>query len=454
MHFHMMAICGIGVSGLARLLHARGHQVSGCDAHVTGPAEELRALGIEVLEGHSPSHVHRGVDALVISTAIPDDHPEVLEAKARGLKVSRRIEVLGELLRERVSVGVAGTHGKTTTSSMIAAALLGAGLDPAALIGGIVPELNDSNARVGQGPLVAEVDESDPLFAHLAPSIAVITNAEDDHVALPGETRQNYHASLEALMDAFRAYARGAGSVVYCADWPGLEALTAGARERVSYGTCETADYRAVNIEHGALGVAFDALRGQQVLGRVLLSIPGEHNVLNALAAVAVADRLGADFARVAEALSRFKGAGRRWQHIGSLGGALVIDDYAHHPTEVAATLSAARRSGRRVRVVFQPHRYLRTAQVWPRFAEELRLADEVILLDVYGAGEAPIAGVHSERIRERMHELGFEAVSYAPTQQDAITRLLSSLGDTDLIITMGAGDVWKVGPALLQESA
>lgn len=454
MHYHLMGIGGIGVSGLARLLLAHGHQVSGCDLSTGGLAAQLANQGVQVYAGHHADHITPDVNVLAISTAIDDNHPEVAAARAQGVQVLRRIEVLGQLMEQHPSVGVVGTHGKTTTSSMVAVALLGADLDPSALIGGEVPELGGSNARAGQGPLVAEVDESDTRFQYLRPHIAIITNAEDDHVATPGETRANYHASLEALMEAFERYATNAKTVIYCADWPGLAELCAKNPQRVSYGSQADADYRLDNIRHADQGIAYDAYKYGELWCSVQLSLPGMHNALNSLSALVAADLLGADIAKASEALGKFKGAGRRWEHKGKLGGALVIDDYAHHPTEVAATIEAARLTGRRVRVVFQPHRYLRTAQVWPRFAETLMDADDVLLLDVFAAGEQPIAGVHSRNIESKMQADGHQNVRYFADHGEAIAHLQASVQDNDLILTMGAGDVTRLGPLLLERQA
>jgi len=450
LRYHIMGIGGIGVSALARLLKARGNDVSGCDQQPSELTTQLEHEGIRVFTGHDAAHV-QGVDVLVASNAVAHDDAELVAAREAGVRIQRRLLLLGDLMRDSRSVGVVGTHGKTTTTSMIAVALEGAGLDPAAFVGGIVPEFG-GNARAGSGPFVAEVDESDADFALLACETAVLTNAEDDHIGTPDDQRATYHATLEDLMNAFRSFVRNAGRVVYCADWPGLDELARGCGERVSYGTAPGSDYRAVNVRRTTDGSSFTVERRGERLGELTLGLPGEHNILNSLAAVAVADLYGADFGRVAGALGRFRGPGRRWQHIGAVRGALVVDDYAHNPTKVAAALDGARQTGRRVRVVFQPHRYLRTQQVWPRLAESLMNADEVMILDIAGAGEAPIAGVHARLIEEKMRSDGHANVRYCPDRAAVVAHLLETAGERDVIVTMGAGDVWQVSRDLVAQ--
>lgn len=448
--YHLMGIGGIGISALARLLRARGAQVSGCDAAPSELTAQLQAEGIEVFVGHDPAHL-RGVNVLVASNAVDANEPELLAAREQGVRVQRRMALLGDLMRGSRSVGVVGTHGKTTTTSMIAVALAGAGLDPAAFVGGLVPEFG-GNARLGAGPFVAEVDESDRDFADLVCDTAVVTNAEDDHVGAQGDVRATYWASVEEQHAAFARFARAARRVLYCADWPGLDQLVAGSREVLCYGTREGSTYRATNIVRTPEGSRYGVLRGGQLLGEITLPLPGEHNILNSLAAVALADLYGADFARVASALAAFSGAGRRWQRIGELNGALVVDDYAHNPTKVAAALEGARQTGRRVRVVFQPHRFLRTQQTWPRLAASLMNADEVLLLDIAAASEVPIPGIHTTLIEEKMRADGHANVRYCPDREEVVRHLRQSAQGGDLIVTMGAGDVWKLSRELMQE--
>lgn len=447
-HFHLMGIGGIGMSAFARLLKAYGHDVSGCDAQASDLTRALEREGIRVFLGHDASHVD-GVDVLIATEAISKEHPEIVAARTSGVTVRPRMDVLGELLAAGPSVGVVGTHGKTTTTSMIGMALAGANLDPSVWVGGIIREW-DSNARVGTGPFVAEVDESDPKFADIVVETAVVTNAEDDHIGTPERRQATYWSSVEEQHAAFARFARAAKRVLYCSDWPGLDTLLAGCEHLQSYGTRPDADYRAVNVERTPDGTRYTVTRRGEVLGAVTLPMPGEHNVLNSLAAIAVADLYGADFERVAAALGDFHGPGRRWEVVGEVGGALVVDDYAHNPSKVEAALDGARQTGRRVRVVFQPHRYLRTQQVWPRLAKSLMQADEVLLLDIAASNETPIPGVHATLIERKMREDGHDLVKYMPDRGEVVAYLRETAASNDLIVTMGAGDVWKLSRDLV----
>ncbi|WP_189057963.1 UDP-N-acetylmuramate--L-alanine ligase [Deinococcus daejeonensis] len=450
LHYHLMGVGGIGMSAFARLLSAQGHRVSGCDEHVTDLTARLSQEGIPVAPEHSASHVtdepFGRIDVLVASEAVPKDHPELVAARAAGVEIRPRMALLDALLRGGTSIGVIGTHGKTTTTSMIAVALAGAGLDPSAFVGGIVPEFG-SNARTGSGPFVAEVDESDKGFAGLGAGTAVFTNAEDDHV---GGNQATYWETVEEQHAAFARFVAQSDRVLLCADWPGLDALCGGARERLTYGQDEGADYRAANLRPDADGTTFTVLRRGEGLAEARVALPGLHNVLNALAALAVVDLHGGDVPRAAAALAEFRGPGRRWQRIGELNGALVIDDYAHNATKVAAAVQAARQTGRRVRVVFQPHRYLRTQQSWPRLADALMDADEVLLLDIAAASEPPIPGIHATLISDRMSAGGHAGVQYLPDRAEVLRVLRETAGPGDLIVTMGAGDVWKLSRELV----
>ncbi|KEF35620.1 UDP-N-acetylmuramate--alanine ligase [Deinococcus sp. RL] len=444
LHYHLMGIGGIGVSAFARLLAAKGVRVSGCDEQASELTEGLVRDGIPVACGHDAAHVV-GVDVLVASEAVPKDHPELLAARAAGVEVRPRMALLGELLAASPSVGVIGTHGKTTTTAMVAVALAGAGLDPSAFVGGMVPEFG-SNARLGTGPFVAEVDESDRGFAALSCQTAVFTNAEDDHV---GGNLATYWETVEEQHAAFARFVGQSGRVLYCADWPGLAELCSGATARLSYGQAEGADYRALDLRPDTEGTFFTVARRGEVLGEARVGLPGTHNVLNALAALAVTDLYGGDFRAAAAALAAFRGPGRRWQRVGELNGALVVDDYAHNPTKVAAAVQAARQTGRRVRVVFQPHRYLRTQQSWPRLADALMPADEVLILDIAAASEPPIPGIHATLVSDRMRAGGHAGVRYLPDRAEVVRYLRETASAGDLIVTMGAGDVWKLSREL-----
>ena len=442
-HYHLMGIGGISVSALAAMLHAAGHTVSGCDQQLSATTTRLEGLGIRVQQGHSAAHL-QGVDVLVASTGIQAEEPEFLEAIKQGLPVLRRIELLAQLMRVKRSIGVAGTHGKTSTSAMIATVFEACGTDPSAAVGGEVRAIGGTS-KVGAGAhFIAEIDESDPLFARIHCDIAVVTNIEDDHVAHDGDIKPNYHASLEALHGAFQTFARQAAQVVYCADWPELAGMLTGAN-LVSYGLHANAKYRAVNVSLTGGRPQFTLTRDGMALTEVKLIAPGEHNVLNAVAALAVADLEGLDIACAAAALGDFGGAGRRWEVLGYLNGALLVDDYAHNPTKVRSAIAGARTTGRRVRVVFQPHRVGRTAREWQNYADVLRGADEVMILDIYASSEAQIDGVHSTLIEARMHALGFAAARYWSDRAALLEYLRASANANDVIVTMGAGDVTKL---------
>lgn len=448
-HLHFMGIAGIGMSGLARWFAADGYPVSGCDSDDSAELQALARQGIEISLGHDAAHM-AGSDILVSSAAVPETHPEILAALEQDKPWLRRIDLLARLLKARRSVTVTGTHGKSTTTGMIATLFLQANTDPSILVGGHLAALS-SNVRYGHGPwAVAEVDESDPGFAALPSEIAVLTNLEDDHIAGDFDERRTYHASLEDLEQAIRTFAENAETLIYCADWPSLEGVLSGLPNLVSYGLAPSATYRAEVHELSGSSSTF-TFYAPDGSCKVRLPMLGLHNVQNATAALATAHLAGLDLEAAAEHLSSFSGVGRRWQRRGSVHGALVIDDYAHHPTEVRVTLEAARHTGKRVRAVLQPHRWVRTARHWPALADAAGLADEVLVLDVYGAGETPIAGVSSEKIVERLRTAGRDAQLYSLT--GAQHYLAQTLAPNDLIVTLGAGDVWRVGEGLLQEA-
>ncbi|WP_457637008.1 UDP-N-acetylmuramate--L-alanine ligase [Oceanithermus sp.] len=441
-HVHFMGIGGVGISALAYVMHKEGWRVSGCDAGRNRLTERLRREGIVVFTGHSPDHLEN-VDLLVASNAIPKDNPELRHAEQLGIEQRERMLVLADILARGYSIGVSGTHGKTTTTAMIAHIFVELGQDPLVLVGAELASIG-GNVRWGGGPRIAEVDESDPLIAEVAVDLAILTNLEDDHVAATPDGRKTYHASYADLERAVSSYARRAKKVLYNEDWEVLRRLTRGL-DSVGYGF-ENGYYRARNVAGGR----FDFVIGGRTAARVGLSVPGRHNVENATAALAAAHLEGLDPQEAANALAGFGGASRRYEELGRLNGALIVDDYAHHPTEIAATLAAARESGRRVRVVFQPHRYGRTRQMWTRFAEALTAADEVLVLEVYAAGEEPLDGVSGRLIAERLRELGHRATGFYGWEE-AREYLRASLSECDLILTMGAGDVRRLGLELLE---
>ena len=453
-HLHFMGIGGISMSGLARWYHADGYQVSGCDG-VLGPSvKRLRHEGISVAVGHSPDHLN-DVDVLVSTMAVPNvgvpnSLEEVQAADTLGLRNIKRIELLADLFEKRRAVGVTGTHGKSTTSGMLATIFVRSGLDPSVQLGATLPLL-EGVMRYGAGEhLIAEVDESDPGFAHLKADIAVLTNLEDDHVAGEYDDRRNYHASLIDLENAARTFARSARRVVYCADWDGLEDIAGGLESAVGYGFSPDADYKLSKAEYGGAESTFTLTTPEGESAQVALAVPGKYNVHNAAAALTAAHLAGIGLADGVEALEAFNGVGRRWQRWGNVAGTLVIDDYAHHPTEVAATLTAAKNTGRRVRAVLQPHRWIRTARHWPALADAAAIADEILVLDIYSAGEAEILGISPDLIVNRLKAAGRPASyhSFASAQ----SYLRNSLQDNDLVITLGAGDVWRVAADLVSD--
>ncbi len=445
-HLHFMGIGGVGMSGLARWYAADGYRVSGCDIGLSEEIESLQDEGVAVDLEHNPAHVEH-IDALISTMAVPATHPEIGAAKAQGKRTLRRIELLAELLAEHKSVTVTGTHGKSTTTGMIATLFLEAGTDPSVLVGGQL-DIVGGNVRYGQGErLIAEVDESDPGFAYLPSDIAVITNLEDDHIAGSFAERRNYHESLDDLERATQRFAERANFVLYCADWAGLAPLLA-SDKAFTYGLSEHATYRAEVTALRAMGSSFK-LHTPDGCVEVHVHVPGEYNVQNAAAALAAAHLAGLELETAAQHLSKFTGIGRRWQRRGSAQGALVIDDYAHHPTEVSVTLTAAKHTGRRVRAVLQPHRWVRTARHWPALADAASLADEIIVLDVYAAGEKAIPGISPELIVDRLREGGKKASYHSAASAERY--LAETLEERDLVITLGAGDVWRVAEGIVR---
>jgi UDP-N-acetylmuramate--alanine ligase len=448
-HYHLMGIGGISMSGLARILRMDGHLVSGCDRQLTDQTRHLEREGIRVALGHSPQHLP-GVDVLVASTAIRDLEPELATAHTLGIPVWRRIQVVAEILRGGYSLGITGSHGKTSTASMIASIFIAAQTDPTVLLGAELGLIGGS-AKVGTGRYrIAEVDESDPLFRFLELDVAVITNLEADHVSPDGQARPNYHASFEALHDAVRSFASRAKHVIYNCEprWRLLEELTQG-RSRSSFGlTC--GDCHAVNIALEPFGSHFDLVWQNQTRGKVRLQVPGEHNISNALAAAAAALVVGIPFEAVQQGLYLYTGASRRFEKVGLLNGALIVDDYAHNATKLFAVLKAARSTGLRVRAVFQPHRFGRSEQEWPLYAQALEQSDEALILDVYSAEETPLtltSAQIAQHMLEHLHAQGHLA------RYDNWDNTLSYLRQTatpgDLILTIGAGSVSKLGRML-----
>jgi UDP-N-acetylmuramate--alanine ligase len=440
---HLVGIAGAGMSALAELFTLRGARVTGCDAHPEN-APDLAARGITVCAGHSPDHVP-GARALVVTSAMPKDHPELRRARELGVPVIRRAEALGEVTSGAMLVGVAGTHGKSTTTVLTTEALAAAGMDPTGYVGARVTSWK-GNLRSGRPDrFVVEADEYDRSFLALAPTVAVVTNLEADHMDI--------YADLDDLRRAFAQFIGGARYVVLCADDPGANRLPSPpTAEVIRYGlTSVDARLRAVNLRREGIGSRFTALYDGKPEGEVVLAVPGEHNVRNALAALAVGLGLGLKVDQMAPGIAAFRGVERRFQLLGEAREVLVVDDYAHHPTEVRATIRAARSAApdRRLVVAFQPHLFSRTRDLAGEFAAALGEADEVFLLDIYPAREQPIPGVTSELIADAMRVVG-RTPAWRGGRAALAAALAPAVRAGDLVITMGAGDVTRCGPELL----
>jgi UDP-N-acetylmuramate--alanine ligase len=440
---HFVGIAGAGMSALAELFLRRGVSITGCDANPSG-ADDLRRLGV-VVEAHDPAHVD-AARALVVTSAMPKDHPELSRARSLGIPVIRRAEALGEVTAGRELVGIAGTHGKTTTTVMTASALAAADRDPTALVGGRVAAW-EGNLRAGADRLyVVEADEYDRSFLALSPTVAVVTNIEADHLDI--------YSDLADIKRTFAQFVRGARTVVLCADDAGANSLpTPSSSEVIRYGTTSP-DARLVarGIHAKGNGSTFEVVYDDEVLGQIELGVPGRHNVLNALAAVASGLALGAEFGMLASGLATVAGAERRFQRLGEARGVTVVDDYAHHPTEIAATLAAARSTftGRRIVAAFQPHLYSRTRDFATEFGTSLAAADAVFLAEIYPAREQPIPGVTAALVADAIHAAG-GTLSWRGERTTLADALAAAARDGDVVLTIGAGDITKTGPELLE---
>lgn len=445
---HFIGIGGVGMSALAHILLERGWTVSGSDLHETPITRQLAEAGAEIYAGHKAENViDKSVDAIVVSTAIRPDNPEVLAAERLGIRKLHRSDINAFLLNSAKGIAVAGAHGKTTTTSMLGVALTAAGLDPTVIVGGVVRDFG-SNARLGKsGLLVTEADESDGSFLKLRPHIAVVTNVEDDHL--------DYYGTVERIRAAFKEFMatvdEKAGSVVVCFDNEDARAIAGQVRRNIiSYGI-ENGDYRASNIITEANETAFTVSYKGETLGEAKLLIPGLHNVRNALAAIAAARALGVSFESAAAGLMNFHGAKRRFETKGKVNGVWIVDDYAHHPTEIASTIAAARQTkpGRLI-VAFQPHRYSRTQLLAQEFGAAFRGADILVLSGIYSAGEEPIEGVSGRTIYDSVvARTGMKPV-YVERRADVAGKLAEMARPGDLVMTMGAGDIVNSGEELL----
>ena len=446
-HIHFVGIGGIGMSGIAEVLLNLGYQVSGSDAKKSAITDRLEKLGAKVFEGHASANVS-DAQVVVTSTAVRSDNPEVVEAVRKQVPVIPRAEMLAELMRLKYGIAIAGSHGKTTTTSMVASVLDRAGVDPTIVVGGRVNTLG-SNAKLGRGDfMVVEADESDKSFLKLSPTIAVVTNIDLEHL--------DFYSGIEEIREHFVQFVNKVpfyGSVIICLDDANIQMIIPQITRRViTYGMRAQAEVAAsdVQISRENFGSSFMVRRRGEELGRIKLNVPGEHNVCNALAAVAVALDLEVAFDKIAEGLEAFTGTGRRFEIKGLVPddgkGILVVDDYGHHPTEIRATLAAAKTSGRRLVVLFQPHRYTRTAALRDEFARSFYDAEVVLLADIYAASEDPIPGITAQALAEDIEKFGHRNVRYIGPIENGAKALLDAAQSGDLVLTLGAGSVWRVG--------
>jgi len=446
---HFVGIGGIGMSGIAEILLDQGFTVTGSDRAASENTDRMKELGAGVFIGHEAKNVSPDVDALVYSSAVAPDNPELQEAQRRKIPVIRRAEMLAEVMRLKYGIGIAGTHGKTTTTSMVGLILIEGGVDPTVIVGGRLRGLAGSNARLGKGQfIVVEADEFDRSFLSITPTIAVLTTLETDHL--------DCYRDLEDIKSAFIQFASKVpfyGFVVLCLDEPALQDIMPKLKKKIiTYGLNGQADLQAVDIAHRQNVTRFVVLYGGKELGDVELQIPGKHNVQNALAAIAVGLEVGIPFAKVKAGIEKFTGVFRRWELKAEVGGVTVIDDYAHHPTEIRATLAGAKAGWRRrVICVFQPHLYSRTRDFYDEFGRAFFNADVLVLTDVYPAREEPIQGVSGELIVNAAREFGHKNVTYVPDKKDIPAYLLKIKRPGDIIITMGAGDIWKFGEEFIK---
>lgn len=446
---HMVGIAGAGMSNIATILMEQGHKVSGSDLQCNNITKKLEEMGIEVSHGHSSSNLKEGVDLLVISSAIPQDNAEVKSARERNIPVLKRGQMLANIVNDGKAIAVAGAHGKTTTTSMLYTVLGSFTLDPTFILGG---EMQDNNlgARLGTGEYsIIEADESDASFLDLKPYIAVVTNIEDDHL--------DYYKSLENIQKAFKLFVdevKPEGfALLYNGD-SNTAAIKANSRSRViSYGEKPDCDYYLRDWQTLGTGTRFTVCHRGTDLGQVVLTVPGKHNSLNALASIATANEIGLDFATAAGSLRHFKGAKRRFELTGQVGDVCIVDDYAHHPTEIKATIEAAHNyhPEGRIIVVFQPHRFSRTKMLGKQLGEALSGVDKVIVTDIYPAGEKPISGISGLTVYQAALNTGCDA-EYLSSMIEIEEFILQGVKNNDLIITMGAGDIWRLGVSLLKK--
>ncbi len=448
---HFVGLGGIGMSGIAEILLDQGFKVSGSDRSLSEITDRLQQLGATVFEGHLAEHVAPDVDALVYSSAVPLDNAEVVEAQRRKIPVIRRAEMLAEVMRLKYGIGIAGTHGKTTTTSMVSLVLMEGGFDPTVIVGGRLSGLGGSNARLGHGDyIVVEADEYDRSFLSITPTIAVLTTLETDHL--------DCYRDLEDIKGAFIQFASKVpfyGFIVLCLDESALQDIMPqlGQKKVIGYGFNPQADVQAIDIQHKNNITTFIVLRDGRELGPIILQIPGKHNVQNALGAITVGLELGIPFIKVKSGIEKFTGVNRRWEMKGDVNGISVYDDYAHHPTECKAALAGAKAGWRRRTVcVFQPHLYSRTRDFYEEFAKAFLLADVLLVTDIYPAREEPIQGITGELIVNAAKLYGHKNVHYVPDKKNIPDYILKLVNNNDIIIMMGAGDIWKQSGEILKK--
>lgn len=444
---YFVGIGGAGMSGIAEILKILGYHVKGSDIVPSEVTRHLETLGVEVVPEHLAANVS-DCDVVVISSAVGENNPEVVEARRLGIPVIKRAEMLGELMRLKFSIGISGTHGKTTTTSMVARIFQTAQLKPTIIVGGVVREMG-TGATLGEGDyLITEVDEYDRSIEAMFPTIAVVLNIEQDHL--------DCYSDMDDLRSAFLAYMNRVpffGSAIISADDPNIQMVKGEiARPYVTFGFSVDADYRAVEVEENEWGASFSVFCRGDLLGRVSIKVPGQHNVMNALAAITIANELEVPFEVATDSLNQFSGVERRFELLGEVNGVLVMDDYAHHPTEVRATLSAASKLKRsRIITIYQPHLFSRTQVFAKQFAEALSISDHVLLSDIYPAREEPIPGVTSQLIADEAAKLGFDNFECVGTKDHAVSALMKVTKPGDLVIIMGAGSITHIQDELLE---
>ncbi len=448
-HIHFVGIGGIGMSGIAELLLKLGYKVSGSDIRLSDITERLQSLGGIISEGHSGDQI-QGADVVVISSAVSKDNPEVTAARQSSVPVIPRAEMLAELMRLKYSVAIAGAHGKTSTTSMVASVLMEGGLDPTVVIGGKLKNIG-TNALLGQGGfIVAEADESDGSFLKMSPTIAVVTNIDREHL--------DFYKDLNDIKNAFLSFTDRIpfyGLAVLCLDNEAVQDLIPNIKKRfATYGMSSQADFQAKNISFRGLKSRFDVYHFGEKSGEIALNLPGLHNVSNSLASIAVGMELDIPFEKIKSALEKSPGVQRRLEIKGEIKGVTVVDDYGHHPTEVKTTLSAAKESwpDQRIVVVFQPHRYTRTRALFDEFTRAFYQSDVLIVLPIYAAGEKKIEGVDSYALYEGIRAHGHKDAVFAEDFKSALSYLKDTLKQGDILLTLGAGDVWKIGEKVLSE--